>query len=140
MPKRCRASFCFCVGFRPSSSIVPLVGFSSVVSILMVVVFPAPFGPRKAKISPCFTSKEMPFTAVNSPNVFTRLSARIMKTVPCIDNTERFSLLMSRAWTGYDANLTENRQRAAYPEDETHRGMNSHGYSESGGYRECRGL
>ena len=32
---------------------MPLVGRSSVVSILMVVVLPAPLGPRKAKISPC---------------------------------------------------------------------------------------
>ena len=39
-------------GSRPSISSVPLVGASSVVSILMVVVLPAPFGPRKAKISP----------------------------------------------------------------------------------------
>ena len=38
---------------------VPLVGRSSVVSILMVVVLPAPLGPRKAKISPGATSKEM---------------------------------------------------------------------------------
>ena len=47
-----------CGGSSPSSSNVPLVGRSSVVSILMVVVFPAPFGPRKAKISPGPTSKE----------------------------------------------------------------------------------
>ena len=39
---------------------MPAVGASSVVSILMVVVLPAPLGPRKAKISPALTSKEMP--------------------------------------------------------------------------------
>ena len=37
-----------------------------------MVVLPAPFGPRKAKISPLPTSKEMSSTAVNSPNRFTR--------------------------------------------------------------------
>src|SRR5579862_5443147 len=95
MPKRRRASCCFTAGFKPSSSIVPLVGLSSVVSILIVVVFPAPFGPRKAKISPCCTSKEMPFTAVKSPKVFTRFSARIIDTVLYIPNTERFSFIMS---------------------------------------------
>jgi hypothetical protein len=36
-------------------------------SILMVVDFPAPLGPRKAKISPWATSKLTPFTAVRSP-------------------------------------------------------------------------
>src|SRR5277367_6011310 len=120
MPNRRLASFCFSVGFRPSSSIVPLVGFSSVVNILIVVVFPAPFGPRKAKISPCFTSKEIPFTAVKSPNVFTRFSARIMETILCINNTERFSLIMSIPLHPIDANLTENQRRPAYPEQRQH--------------------
>ena len=32
--------------------ISPLVGTRSVVSILIVVVFPAPFGPKNANISP----------------------------------------------------------------------------------------
>src|SRR5215469_7522263 len=57
----------------------PPVGFRSVVSILMVVVFPAPLGPRKAKISPSSTSNETSLTAVKEPKVFTRLRTRIMK-------------------------------------------------------------
>ncbi len=57
---------------------MPLVGFSSVVSTLMVVVLPAPFGPRNAKISPFFTSNDTSFTAAKSPNFFTRFSTRIM--------------------------------------------------------------
>ena len=44
---------CCTSGLKPSSRIVPAVGRNRVVSILIVVVFPAPFGPRKAKISPC---------------------------------------------------------------------------------------
>ena len=51
---------------RPAT--LPLVGLSSVVSILMVVVLPAPLGPRKAKISPGATSKETSSTATKSPN------------------------------------------------------------------------
>src|SRR5579871_1471906 len=51
---------------------VPLVGRRSVVSIWIVVVLPAPLGPRKAKISPARTSKEIPATAVTSPKVLTR--------------------------------------------------------------------
>ena len=35
--------------------------------ILMVVVLPAPFGPRRPKNSPWFTEKEMSFTALTSP-------------------------------------------------------------------------
>src|SRR5579859_5447898 len=57
---------------------VPLVGRRIVVNILMVVVLPAPFGPRKAKISPWRTSKEMPFTAVTEAKVFLRLFTLIM--------------------------------------------------------------
>ena len=34
------------------------------VSILMTVLFPAPFGPMKPRISPFGTSKEMPSTAL----------------------------------------------------------------------------
>ena len=42
---------------------VPLVGETKPMSILIVVVLPAPFGPRKPKISPRFTSSETPRTA-----------------------------------------------------------------------------
>ena len=37
-------------GSTPFDRMVPDVGWSSVVSILIVVVLPAPFGPRNAKI------------------------------------------------------------------------------------------
>ncbi len=81
------------VGSRPSSSMRPLVGRRSVVSILMVVVLPAPLGPRKAKISPCATSKLMSLTAVKSPNVLTRLLTEIIRGSSSSPrfNTERFS-------------------------------------------------
>ena len=50
----------------------PDVGFSKVVSIIIVVLFPAPLGPKNPKISPVFTEKEISFTAVTSPNDFVR--------------------------------------------------------------------
>src|SRR5436190_1937765 len=77
-PKRRRTSVAWVVGSSPSSSSAPLVGCRSVVSILMVVVFPAPFGPRKAKISPGCTSKETSFTAVTFPNDLTTCWTRMM--------------------------------------------------------------
>jgi hypothetical protein len=36
----------------------------------MVVVFPAPLGPRSEKTSPSFTAKEIPSTACNVPYAF----------------------------------------------------------------------
>jgi len=48
-----------------------------VVSILMVVVFPAPLGPRKPRISPFFTMKETRSTAVVRPYRLVRLSTSI---------------------------------------------------------------
>jgi hypothetical protein len=46
---------------------VPDDGGSSVVNIRMSVDFPAPFGPRRPKISPRSTANEMPLTASFSP-------------------------------------------------------------------------
>ena len=48
----------------PSTTAVPEVGFSSPHSMRMVVDLPAPFAPRKPKISPRSTSKLMRSTAV----------------------------------------------------------------------------
>ena len=60
----------------PLSSACPEVGAMSVESMLMVVVFPAPLGPRKPNISPLFTSKEMLSTAVTVLNRLVRFSVR----------------------------------------------------------------
>src|SRR5688500_9324206 len=59
----------FVLTSTPATTALPLVGASSPVSILMVVVLPAPFGPRNPKISPDCTLKLTAFTAVKSPNV-----------------------------------------------------------------------
>src|ERR1700722_20408811 len=47
---------------------LPEVGASSPVSILMVVDLPAPFGPRKPKNCPGSTARSMRSTAVNPPS------------------------------------------------------------------------
>src|SRR3990172_2017317 len=51
---------------------LPEVGRSSVYRMLMVVVFPAPFGPRKPNTSASSMSKLAPSTAASGPNFFTR--------------------------------------------------------------------
>src|ERR1700749_2096066 len=53
---------------KPATSAVPEVGLVSVQSMLIVVVLPAPLGPRKPKTSPVSTSKSTPLTASKSPN------------------------------------------------------------------------
>jgi hypothetical protein len=40
---------------NPAMDADPSLGYNNVVSILMVVVFPAPLGPRNPKISPFST-------------------------------------------------------------------------------------
>ena len=50
----------------PATVAVPEVGASRVASIRSVVVLPAPFGPRKPKISPVPTSRSTPRTASTS--------------------------------------------------------------------------
>jgi len=44
----------------------------------MVVVLPAPLGPKNAKISPLRTEKEMLFTAIKSLNFLVRFSTTII--------------------------------------------------------------
>jgi len=60
---------------------VPLFGFVIPVSILIVVVLPAPFGPKKPKSSPFFTSKLMLLTANISPKFFVKLLTSIAFSV-----------------------------------------------------------
>jgi len=65
----------------------PSLGFSTLVSILIVVVLPAPLGPRKPKMTPASTANEMWSTAVNQSKRLTRLqtlmiAAVILPTIP----------------------------------------------------------
>jgi hypothetical protein len=61
---------------------VPLVFDIRQQSILMVVVFPAPFGPRKPKTSPSLTCSVRFSTAVRLPNFLVRFSVSINLTLP----------------------------------------------------------
>jgi hypothetical protein len=62
---------------KPLITAVPEVGGRSVVSMRMSVDLPAPFGPRRPKISPSSTVKLSPFTAVKSPNFLTMFRTSI---------------------------------------------------------------
>jgi hypothetical protein len=48
---------------KPLTRTVPAVGDRSVATVLIVVVLPAPFGPRKPKNSPSGTVRSIPWTA-----------------------------------------------------------------------------
>ena len=49
---------------NPATVAVPLDGVRKHVSMRIVVVFPAPFGPRNPTIWPCLTSNEIWSTAI----------------------------------------------------------------------------
>jgi hypothetical protein len=49
------------------------VGLRRVVRIIIVVLLPAPFGPRNPNISPDLTAKEISLTAFTVPKVFERV-------------------------------------------------------------------
>jgi hypothetical protein len=58
---------------------VPDVGGNNVVSILIAVVFPAPFGPNNPNTSPGANEIVISSTAVSPPNL--RVSASVSKIV-----------------------------------------------------------
>src|SRR5260370_28241106 len=66
---------------NPATRALPDVGGKSVVSILMVVLLPAPFGPSRPKTSPCSTSKLTLLTAVYSPKRRTRLRTSMIAVI-----------------------------------------------------------
>src|SRR6267378_2959441 len=76
-PILCRILLPSVLRSKPTIVALPEVGGSSVVSIFVVVVFPAPFGPRNPKISDFPTWNEMPATASLSPNFFVSCLASI---------------------------------------------------------------
>ncbi len=56
----------------PATSPAPSVGARIPHNILIVVDFPAPFGPSSPNTSPWATENETPSTAVNSPKRFVK--------------------------------------------------------------------
>ncbi len=57
----------------PSKSTKPELGFVIPVSILIVVVFPAPLGPKYANNSPLEISRSIPFNVSTCPNFFCKI-------------------------------------------------------------------
>ena len=72
-----RTSSCSVRVSWPATLAEPDVALASVQRILMVVVLPAPFGPRKPKVSPRTTSKSIPRTASTSSYRLVRLETDI---------------------------------------------------------------
>src|SRR5215471_12108256 len=79
----------------PSTWPLPLVGKIRPMSILMVVVLPAPLGPRKPKISPRRTSSDRSSTARTflrknpTANVLDRCSAERTTSLMLVGDTSR---------------------------------------------------
>ena len=71
-PSRLRTSPGSAVTSYPATRAPPEVGLSNVDRMRMVVVFPAPLGPRKPNSSPRSTSKLTSSTARDSPYTLTR--------------------------------------------------------------------
>src|ERR1017187_10657990 len=67
---------------KPATRASPEEGGNSVVSILMVVVLPAPLEPSRAKTSPALTERVRASTAVNVPK--RRVRALISRTISLI--------------------------------------------------------
>ena len=66
IPLSCLASAGWAATSTPAMKARPDVGTTRVVSMPAVVVLPAPFGPRRPKISPVFTSRLSLSTAAKS--------------------------------------------------------------------------
>src|SRR6185295_4727876 len=84
----------------------PAVGVTTPSSIWIVVVFPAPFGPSKPRISPGLMSNEISLTAMDSPNRFTRCWTR--RTGVDMNNQELRGMLRSLSDTAVRHRRTVN--------------------------------
>src|SRR5271157_2747561 len=69
-----RTSTAWVVMEKPATRASPKEGGNSVVSILIVVVLPAPLEPSKPKTSPTSTERVRESTAVNAPKRRVRVS------------------------------------------------------------------
>src|SRR5580700_1565234 len=75
----------------PATVAVPPVGVRKQVSMRMVVVFPAPFGPRNPTIWPCLTSNEIWSTAMVRAYLFVSPFTVIMRI---LFETDAYELTM----------------------------------------------
>src|SRR6516162_2376259 len=81
MPKARRTSSGSLTGSWPEIKSRPSLGLSTVVSILIVVVLPAPLGPRKPKMTPSGTANEAWSTAVKPLKRLTRSRASMIAPI-----------------------------------------------------------
>jgi hypothetical protein len=77
-----RTSTAWVVMEKPATRASPEEGRNSVVSILIVVVLPAPLEPSRLNTSPALTERVRVSTAVNAPN--RRVRASISRTISLI--------------------------------------------------------
>src|ERR1035437_3476726 len=103
---------------NPATVPVPPVGAKIPVSMRIVVDLPAPFGPRKPKISPFPTSKLTRFTAMKLPKRFSRfftttafsLLLAFMVSVLPLGGQDRYEDVFERRLDRADA--TDGKSRA----------------------------
>src|SRR3990170_19208 len=98
---------------KPAIFALPAVGERRVQRMLMVVVFPAPFGPRKPKTSPSLTANDIPSTARTVLNCFERFSTLIMDmskfSLQQIRLRQRCPFRVSVTSLVFDVTVTEHR-------------------------------
>src|SRR5213079_3156614 len=88
-------------GTTPATSTRPVVGYSSPVSILRVVVLPAPLGPRNATISPgSFRIEPGEIVAFLGPNGAGKTTTLKMLTGLLYPTTGRVEVAGVVPWTG----------------------------------------
>ena len=82
---------------KPATRASPDVGGNSVVSILIVVVLPAPLEPSKPKTSPALTERVRASTAVNVPK--RRVRALISRMISLISKFQpAFGVSVTKEW------------------------------------------
>jgi hypothetical protein len=80
-PIRARADLDSSGSLKPSTVIVPRSGIACAVSIFIVVLLPAPFGPSRPTHEPSGTSRSMPSTARTAPNALATSRSCIERVV-----------------------------------------------------------
>src|SRR3989442_2337742 len=121
-PIRDRTAAGSCETSMPATCASPEVGRSSVQRMLIVVVLPAPLGPRKPKTSPCSTARSIPRTASMSPYVFTRPLTSITAATALFPERGRGLALADRIRAASDWHLfPEEPEDERDPCDDVHR-------------------
>ena len=92
----------------PSTLAEPSSGASRVPSMRMVVVLPAPLGPRKPWTTPLRTARSTPSTARSSPNTLTRPEASMARSAVTV------SLRWDTGWRAWRAASFEGRMRVPF--------------------------